>query len=48
MGTGEISVDSHIYIGNSVPEFSGGFLQFDPWSVKVISQPVVAKVATAR
>lgn len=48
MGTGEISVDSHIYIDNSVPEFSGGFLQFDPWSVKVISQPVVAKVATAR
>lgn len=48
MGTGEISVDSHINIDNSVPEFSGGFLQFDPWSVKVISQPVVAKVATAR
>lgn len=48
IGTGEISVDSHININNSVPEFSGGFLQFDPWSVKVLSQPVAAKVATAR
>lgn len=48
MGTREISVDSHISIDNSVHEFSGGFLQFDPWSVKVISQPVEAKVATAR
>lgn len=48
IGTGEISVDSHINIDNSVPEFSGGFLQFDPWSVKVLSQPVAAKVAMAR
>lgn len=43
-----MSVDSHINIDNSVHEFPGGFLQFDPWSVKVISQPVAAKVATAR
>lgn len=48
IGTGEISVDFPINTDNSVPEFSGGFLQFDPWSVKGISQPVVAKVATAR